>query len=246
MSSSAHKLAQLRRRLAAIEGHGVQLDAAPAMRFGLDEIDRNLPGGGLAPRAVHEIEGNAATGFAASLLAAMGQLPGSFVWCQQTGIEADQGRLYGPGLAASGIDTGRFLVVRAGDDRAVFWAMEQALRCPSVTAVVGEIDHIDLFASRRLQLAAEAGGGTGLILKPRALAQGTDILPSAAVTRWRVEPCLMKPSGPAFRPPIWTLDLWRNRAGTPRRWTVMWNEQTLRFDLVASLADRSLAVRDAS
>jgi hypothetical protein len=42
--------------------------------------------------------------------------------------------------------------------------MEEALRCKAVAAAVGEINNIDLTASRRLQLAAEQGGATGFLL----------------------------------------------------------------------------------
>jgi protein ImuA len=76
-----------------------------------------------------------------------------------------------------------FLVRAPGDD--ALWAAEEALRCPAVACVVTEIGDrrrgIDLTESRRLALAAEAGGAIGLLLRPDA----REISPTA-VTRWRI------------------------------------------------------------
>ena len=42
----------------------------------------------------------------------------------------------------------------------LLWAMEEGLRSGQPALVIGEIDAVSLVASRRLQLAAEAGGVT--------------------------------------------------------------------------------------
>jgi len=46
------------------------------------------------------------------------------------------------------------------------WAMEQALRCPAVGAVLGWPAHIVDRNVRRLQLAAEAGDSLGILFRP--------------------------------------------------------------------------------
>lgn len=48
----------------------------------------------------------------------------------------------------------------------LLWALEQSLRCPGVAVVVGWIDQINSGPFRRLALAAETGGGVGLLLRP--------------------------------------------------------------------------------
>ena len=58
----------------------------------------------------------------------------------------------------------RLVIVRPGGRRDAVWAMEQALRCGSVGAVVGLLDSLSVRAARQLQLAAEAGGGIGLLV----------------------------------------------------------------------------------
>jgi hypothetical protein len=62
------------------------------------------------------------------------------------------------------------------------WALDLALRCPAVTAVVADASGLDMAATRRLQLAAEAGGGLGLLARPPR--EESEL--SVAATRWRV------------------------------------------------------------
>ena len=61
---------------------------------------------------------------------------------------------------------------------------DQALRCPAVAATVAWPERLDGRTFRRLQLAAEAGGGLGLLLRPSRARDE----PSWAEIRLRVEP----------------------------------------------------------
>ena len=83
------------------------------------------------------------------------------------------------------------------------WAIDKALRCASVVAVVADGSAFDMAASRRLQLAAEAGSGLGLLARP----PWEESRLSAATTRWRVE---RKRSESAARP-AWSLVLRRSK-----------------------------------
>ena len=49
------------------------------------------------------------------------------------------------------------------------WALDQALRCPGVSAVWTWIDRLDPPAFRRLQLAAETGRTLGLLVRPASV-----------------------------------------------------------------------------
>jgi len=84
------------------------------------------------------------------------------------------------------------------------WAIESALRSPAVAAVVAHGQGLDMAATRRLQLAAEAGGGLGLLARPLAERGGL----SAAATRWWVRR-LRARAEPAR--PSWTLALVRRK-----------------------------------
>jgi protein ImuA len=86
-------------------------------------------------------------------------------------------RPYAPSLAAWGIDVGRMLVVNGAG--ATEWAMDQALRSESCSAVLGWSSPRDPHALRRLQLAAEASRSLAVLYRP--LQAG--LTPSPAVLR---------------------------------------------------------------
>ena len=86
-------------------------------------------------------------------------------------------RPYAPSLAAWGIDVGRMLIVNGAG--ATEWAMDQALRSESCSAVLGWANPRDPHALRRLQLAAEASRSLAVLYRP--LQAG--LTPSPAVLR---------------------------------------------------------------
>jgi len=173
--------------------------------LGVAAIDRALPGGGLARGALHEIFGTAgdeedgalAAAFAAGMLARLAAPADTIVlWCLA------RPDLYGPGLAAHGLDPARLVLVRAPRDAEILWAMEEGLRSRGVAAVVGEVGTLPDVASRRLQLAAERFGVTALLLRRwfnGGQAARERNLPNAAATRWRIATL---PSRPIPIPPF--------------------------------------------
>jgi hypothetical protein len=98
------------------------------------------------------------------------------------------------------------LLVDAPDDAARLWAIELALRSHAVSLVVADGSNLDMSASRRLQLAAEAGGTLALLARP---SWELDVL-SASMTRWLVQPT---PSTDDF--PRWTVRLLRRKGVRP-------------------------------
>ncbi len=148
----------------------IERGAAPpsgVLPVGVAAIDAALEEGGLRVGALHEIAGPAADGFAAVLagrLAARGG--GTVLWCT-----AGQGRgaLHPPGLAMLGLAPARLLLVRCRNRVDLLAAAEEGLRTAGLAAVVMETARPpDMAAARRLQLAAEAGGATGVLLCPGA------------------------------------------------------------------------------
>ena len=77
--------------------------------------------------------------------------------------------------------------VPAGDDGARLWAIEQAVRCGGVCAVIADGRALPMAATRRLQLAAS---GTMLCTLRGESRHADDRArtPSAAATRWNVAP----------------------------------------------------------
>ncbi|WP_137177762.1 ImuA family protein [Roseomonas sp. AR75] len=217
-------LAALRARIGRLEraGAAAALARSQAGVVSLSEsIDAHLPGGGLARAGLHEIlaaEPGAAAGFCAVIL---GRTAGPVLWI---GPDPDA---WPPGLVRFGLSPADLVLVRAPRPTDGLWAMEEALRCPAVGGALLTLSDLDLTAARRLQLAAEAGGALGLLLRPDTEDPG----PSAALTRWRIN-ALPGDSGSPHKlgDPRWQLDLLRCRGSTPRTWTVTWRTTTDRLD----------------
>lgn len=236
IQDAAAALGTLRAKIRRIEGHGADF-GRECVGFGAKALDAALPWQGIPKRSLHELSGIAADGFAAALasralLGVGDQARGTLLWCSQDATRRISGEIYGPGLHRFGIPAERFLLVRARNARESLWVTETALRSQAIVCVVAELPPLDLLTSRRLQLAAEEGGGLGLALLGEAGAI-PDLAPNAAVTRWRVEPIRRQ------QELFWQLDLWRCRGGAPGRWEVRWNEPTLSFSLAAEAAART-------
>ncbi len=240
-------LAALRGRVRQLESGGRILRVLP---LGAPLLDAHLPGGGLPLGALHEIEGARAEwddavaaafclALAAPLLAARA---GPILWI------ARRTDLCGSGIASLGLDPGRFILVQAGGDKAVLWAMEEGLGCPRLAAVIGEAAELERSAGRRLQLAAEAGSVSAFLLRRRLLAPRRSVPPSAARTRWRVAPAA---SAAALLPelpgrPRWRVELLRCRGAAPGDFLVEWDDATGGFALAVALRDGALAARPAA
>ncbi len=223
-------LARLRRRIGLLE-RGRGRSPGETLPTGCRTLDGVLPGGGFSRRALHEVTGPAATAFAAALALRALAGGGRLLWCLTDAGARRRGTPYLPGLVGLGLDHRRLLLVRCPDERELLRTMEEALRCPAVACVLGECERLGPTADRRLQLAAERGGGIALLLggvRP-------DPVPLAAATRVRAAPFFL----PGRR--IFRLDLWRVRGGTPWRGMVEWDERTRAFAVAAGIPDRTVA-----
>jgi len=213
------------RRLAIPRDQGA-VEARPKLAFGVSAIDQTLPQQGLAFAALHELLGDtgALTGFLAALA---GRSKAPIFWLAREAL------LYAPGLTQLGLDHRRLTVISTPRLADRLWAAEEVLRSLSGCIVIAEIERADLTATRRLQLAAEKQGGMGLLIR-------SDRTPSAALTRWQVEPALSDSTRPC-----WRLMLERCRAAPSGfSWDVEWDYATLSFHLAAPLADGSLAAAE--
>lgn len=83
----------------------------------------------------------------------------------------------------------------AGEIDARLWAIDLAARSPGVRVVIADGSGVDMAASRRLQLAAEAGQTLVLLGRPWADRQ----LISAATTRWHVSPVVTQGNEPRWQ-----------------------------------------------
>ncbi|WP_306886512.1 ImuA family protein [Amorphus orientalis] len=224
---AADPLADLRARIAGLEGRREALvptdmrGNTAAARFSVDVLERLYPLGGPPEATVHDLaceahrDAGALTGFAAALIARMGSERGGLVWISDGVTAGETGALYGPGLAAFGLDPGRLVSVTAKSAADALWAAEEALGVSGLAAVVAEIGGtpraLDLTATRRLALRAERQGTPLFLLRPA----GPDV-PSAARVRLRLKPrpSAADPHGlPVLGSPGFAVTLSRNRGG---------------------------------
>lgn len=223
-------LKRLRARIWALERTAPAASEALSLAAAIDDA---LPWGGLPLACLHEVVAADAAGggFCAALLGRLAAR-GPVLWCMRRGSDEP----YAPGLAAFGLSPERLILARCDDDRQVLWTMEEALRCPAVGGVLGEVGAIDLTAGRRLQLAAEAGGVTGLLILPPA-ARPT----GAATSRWRVRAAASSPAPwGGLGEARWQVTLERCRGGVQRSWLLEWRHDGGGLAVVGSLDDGRL------
>jgi protein ImuA len=221
---------QLRQRLQSLHKAAGIEDGPGTLPLGIAAIDQVL-GGGLARGALHEIAAPseahlaAATGFVLGLVYPASRL----LWAIEDMAFSESGEPYGPGLEAFNLAPERLLTVAAAHRRDLLWAMEEALHCRAIGAVIGELRHgaLDAVAVRRLSLAASDSGALALLLRARPAGDA-----STATTRWIVGAApSLHACGFEFGPPRFAAHLVRNRRGPTGSWILEWSDADERFVL---------------
>lgn len=238
------RLSLLREEVRAIEalGRPRNRDFLP---FGISEMDRKLALGGLPQGVLHDFTGEshrlsddaAATLFITGIAARASAQGGMVLWaCRWRD-------LFAPALAQVGLPPQRLIQAECGRDEDVLAVMEEGLRHGGLAAVVGEVGHVAMASTRRLQLAAEESGTMALMHKKwRKASQDPLGHPSAAVTRWKIG-CV--PSEPlpvqGVGHPRWRVELVRQRGGEPYQWIMEGCDAEGRLALPAGPGHRSAA-----
>ncbi len=125
---------------------------------------------------IHEATGSAADIFA---VLACAKCDTEIIWI---GLNRAIQSLCATGLARY-VSPDRFILVETVSRTEALWSAEHALRSPGAYTVVLDLPNaLTLEESRRFQLAAEKGGGLGVILIKGAIKN------SAAQTRWLCKP----------------------------------------------------------
>ena len=215
-------IAQLRQTIRALEKPAELEDGPGSVALGVATIDAAL-GGGLSRGALHEISaaGEAHAGTAAGFALAVSSRSArkNTVWIAEDMALAESGAPYGLGLESFGVVPEHLLTVTAARTRDLLWAMEEALRCRAVSAVIGELRHgeIDSVAVRRLSLAAAESGALALLLRASPQRDA-----STAATRWIVS---------AAPDASLAVELTRNRRGSLGAWILQRSDKDERFVL---------------
>ncbi|MFO7256686.1 MAG: Error-prone repair protein ImuA [Bacteroidota bacterium] len=217
-ASVADRIKDLKAQIMRLEGFKSATGTWP------DTSTRAFPWRSFPLGAVHEflcgdrVDVSPTAGFIAGLLSHLYSKQGVILW-----ISASR-RLFPPALAAFGLRPECVIFLDAARERDVTWAMEEALKCPALSAVVGEIRDLDFTASRRLQLAVERSCVTGFVIRKNLSTINT----TACVSRWRITslPGATDDDMPGVGFPVWKIELLRMRNGQPGCWVVRWmNEE---------------------
>ena len=126
--------------------------------------------------------------------------------------------IFPPALAAFGMAPDKIIFIDLKKEKEILWAMEEALKCNGLAAVVGEMTELSFTASRRLQLAVEESQVTGFILRRNPRSINT----TACITRWKITslPSESADDMPGVGFPRWNAELLKVRNGKPGKWEI--------------------------
>ncbi len=215
---------QLKRELLTMQGFRRKAEEA-GLDTGLGVLEQAFPGEVFPLAAVHEFisytpEDAAATnGFMAAIAGRLVRAKGPCFWI------SNRRSAFPPGLKMFGIDPGQIFFVDVPRPKELLWTIEEALKCASLGAVIGECKELSFIASRRLQLAVEHSHATGFLHRYRPVNE----LPVACTTRWKVQAAASVPADdlPGVGFPRWQVQLQKVRNGRPGNWELEWSSEGL-------------------
>lgn len=180
------------RRICGKVARPPEAEQEPRLSLGIPALDALLPGRGLERGSLVEwlasVEGCGATTLA--LQGVRCALAQHLVWA----VVDAAAEFHPPAARGWGIPLESLLLLRPSAADAV-WTVEQCLRCPAVGITWCWAEHLPDQVARRWKLAAEIGGGIGVLFRPDTVrrAPGADV-------RWRVQPrTTVKTAGRALR-----------------------------------------------
>ncbi|SKB83320.1 ImuA family protein [Daejeonella lutea] len=212
---------QLQKSILLMQGFTPPVSAA-ADSVGLGAIEAAFPNGVFPRGAIHEFlsaapeQAAANGGFISGILNTLMQQGGACLWISMSRT------LFPPSLKIFGVEPDRLIFVDLKREKDVLWAMEEALKCNGLAAVIGELSEISFTQTRRLQLAAEQSRVTGFVLRsnPKKLSA------TACVARWNISslPSELEEGMPGVGFPRWTVELLKVRNGNPGSWGIEWSD----------------------
>ncbi|RFZ84284.1 Error-prone repair protein ImuA [Mucilaginibacter terrenus] len=211
---------QLQQKILRWQGF-VPPSAGKKQQLGLGPLEEAFPNGVFPTGTIHEMlcatseQAAATTGLLSGMLGSLMQQTGTCLW-----ISTDR-KLFPPAMSTFGVAPERLIFIDAKSERDVLWAMEEALKCEGLAAVVAEVREISFALSRRLQLAVESSKVTGFLLRTDLRKLNT----TTCVARWQVTPLpsVLDDGLPGVGHPRWNVELLRVRNGHPGSWQLEWN-----------------------
>lgn len=211
-------IAKLQKEILLLQGF--KPASAADHSIGLGSMEQAFPNAIFPTGAIHEFLciqpecAAASQGFIAGLLSTLMQKGGICLYISRSR------RLFPTALYAYGVEPHQIVFVDLDRERDVLWAMEEALKCKELAAVIAEVRDITFTQSRRLQLALEKSQVTGFLLRTAA----DRITSTACVARWQISPLKSEQRDglPGIGFPRWQVELLRVRNGNPGSWQIEW------------------------
>jgi len=217
VGTKADIIAHLQREILPLQGYK-PIPAGRVPDTGLGMIQTAFPEQSFPLGVIHEFissgaeDAAAGAGFIAGIVGGLMRKTGSAVWILSAAT------VFPPALQAFGVAPHRIIFIRLQKEKEMLWAMEEALKCEGLSAVIAEIKDLSFTASRRLQLAVEKSRVTGFVLRKDC----RNLQTTACVTRWRVTaaPSELPEGMPGLGFPCWNVELLKVRNGRPGKWQV--------------------------
>ncbi|RYY37738.1 MAG: Error-prone repair protein ImuA [Sphingobacteriaceae bacterium] len=214
-------ITQLRQDLLKWEGYKAPALGQPNL-LGLGPLEGVFPNGVFPKSSVHEMvcasseQAAASGGLISGILSLLMQRNGVCVW-----IGRDR-RLFAPSLSSFGVEPHQVIFISLMNDKDTLWVMEEALKCPGLTAVICELRDMNFKQSRRFQLAVEHSRVTGFVLRNASAKLGS----TACAARWSVKPLPSAVMGnlPGIGHFRWQVDLLKVRNGKTGSWILEWHD----------------------
>ena len=221
MEEKKDLILQLRQKIRELEGYSSPQDGQ-GLSFGLGSMEAAFPDNRFPVGVTHEFistkvqEAGAVNGFIAGLLGTFMQKGRFSLWISH------RRTLFPAGLKRFGVDPHRVIFVDVKREKEVLWAVEQALKCDQLAAVVGELQEISFADSQRLQLAVERSKVTGFLHRYQPRTQHN----LACATRWKIMPIAswLEDHMPGVGFPAWNVELLKVRNGKPGGWQMEWKD----------------------
>jgi protein ImuA len=224
-TAKENSIAQLKKEILVLQGfkstgNAITLDGIPVA------IKNAFPNEAFPLGAVHEFiaagveDAAATTGFITGILSSIMRSTGASIW-----ISGSQS-VFPPALKSFGIRPEKLIFIHLKKEREILWAMEEALKCKGLSAVIGEVQDVSFTASRRLQLAIEQSQVTGFIVRHNPRSLNT----SACLARWKITslPSELPADMPGVGFPRWNVELLKVKNGRPGSWQIDFIDGRLR------------------
>jgi protein ImuA len=223
MNEKQDILNSLRKQILLLEGFK---EPVLTEDMSLGRINEAFPNGIFPFSALHEFfcfnqeEVAASSAFIAGLLSSRVSKVCTVVWI------GSAPKVFPPSLKWFGIEPHCVVFLHIKKEKDIPWAINEALTCSSLSAVVSELPEMSITVSRRFQLAIEAAGVGCFILR-----KNPKNLLTTAVSRWHIQPLPTRTEDdlPGIGHPRWKVDLLKVRNGKTGSWNIEWTNNAFSY-----------------